>query len=131
MWEPSQTARVLKGINVMLTRAREGSVLITSVEKPVIRAKSVIHLSYCYRWLTAEPDPEIIVIDLQKTHTVGPFIGLLERAVEPIERALADSKSASITAAVGESVSDSRIGRVLAALLEPPEPPVDSDEKIK
>jgi hypothetical protein len=36
--------------------------------------------SFLYRWLTKEPDPEVIVIDLRETTTVGPFIALLDRA---------------------------------------------------
>lgn len=30
--------------------------------------------SYLYRWLTAEPDPQVVVIDLRETRTVGPFV---------------------------------------------------------
>jgi hypothetical protein len=36
--------------------------------------------SYLYRWLTAEPDPDVIVIDLRETYTVGPVIAGLDRA---------------------------------------------------
>jgi hypothetical protein len=34
--------------------------------------------SYLFRWLTAEPEPEVIVIDLRDTYTVGPFIAVLD-----------------------------------------------------
>ncbi len=34
--------------------------------------------SSLYRWLTREPDPEVIVIDLRETYTVGPIIGALD-----------------------------------------------------
>lgn len=40
-----------------------------------IQASSLVH------WLTAEPDPDVIVIDLRETVTVGPFIALLDRLV--------------------------------------------------
>ena len=36
--------------------------------------------SSLYRWLTKEPEPEVVVIDLRETYTVGPFIALLDRA---------------------------------------------------
>jgi len=36
--------------------------------------------SYLYRWLTAEPDPDVIVIDLRETYTVGPVLAGLDRA---------------------------------------------------
>ncbi|WP_435196407.1 hypothetical protein [Natronomonas sp. EA1] len=35
--------------------------------------------SWLYGWLTAEPDPEVIVIDLRETYTVGPVIALIDR----------------------------------------------------
>lgn len=47
--------------------------------------------SYFYRWLTAEPDPDVIVIDLRETWTVGPFIAILDRLVGFFERAAGGS----------------------------------------
>lgn len=38
--------------------------------------------SFLYRWLTKEPDPEVIVIDLRETYTVGPIIWVLNRVIE-------------------------------------------------
>ncbi|GCF14787.1 hypothetical protein Harman_27220 [Haloarcula mannanilytica] len=32
---------------------------------------SVIKGSFCYRWLTKEPEPEVIVIDLRESYTAG------------------------------------------------------------
>ena len=37
--------------------------------------------SFGYRWLTADPDPNVIVIDLRETKTVGPPLRLLERVL--------------------------------------------------
>ncbi|WP_136718018.1 hypothetical protein [Halorientalis salina] len=34
--------------------------------------------SWLYRWLTKEPDPDVIVIDLRETWTVGPVIAGLD-----------------------------------------------------
>jgi len=81
---------------------------------------SVVRASYCFRWLTAEPDPEGTVVDLRKTRTAGPLIGLLEMVVAPVERVWADSPLPSVTATVGAAVSHSRTGRILSALSEPP-----------
>jgi hypothetical protein len=36
------------------------------------------------RWLTAEPDPDVIVVDLRETVTVGPVILVLDRIVESV-----------------------------------------------
>ncbi|MHB9288006.1 hypothetical protein ACKVMT_13305 [Halobacteriales archaeon Cl-PHB] len=35
--------------------------------------------AWLYRWLTSEPDPEVVVIDLRETHTIGPILRLLDR----------------------------------------------------
>lgn len=37
--------------------------------------------SYLYRWLTKEPEPDVIVIDLRDTLSVGPIIALLDQLV--------------------------------------------------
>ncbi|ACV47596.1 MULTISPECIES: hypothetical protein [Halomicrobium] len=139
--------------------------------------------SSLYRWLTKEPDPEVMVIDLAETYTVGPFIRLLDRLIPYVERAWNGSvlkrttartaelvrdvpiKVASVlfiavllaqtiqllpsiqnepTTTLGihavawllalgglrvdwtlEELSQSRVGRLTRALLEPPEPPDD------
>ncbi len=46
------------------------------------RLTAYVRGSFLYRWLTAEPEPEVIVIDLRETWTVGPFIALLDRLIE-------------------------------------------------
>ncbi|MFP4218568.1 MAG: hypothetical protein ACLFR6_07010 [Salinarchaeum sp.] len=42
------------------------------------RLERVVRASFLYRWLTKEPDPEVIVIDLRETRTVGPVIALVD-----------------------------------------------------
>ena len=51
--------------------------------------------SFLYRWLTAEPDPDVIVIDLRETWTVGPFIRLLDAVLDRVLPALDDSRLAT------------------------------------
>jgi hypothetical protein len=65
----------------------------TEHEQPnfIQKLSAVVRESYLYRWLTAEPDPDIIVIDLRDTWTVGPVITLLDWAFERIERAATGS----------------------------------------
>ncbi|ELY45694.1 hypothetical protein [Natronorubrum sulfidifaciens] len=41
--------------------------------------KSAVTGSFCYRWLTAEPEPEVIEIDLRETWTAGPVITTIDR----------------------------------------------------
>lgn len=50
-----------------------------------------IRHSFVYRWLTREPDPEIIVVDLRETYTVGPIIAVLDRVAPRFERWWYDS----------------------------------------
>jgi hypothetical protein len=42
--------------------------------------------SWLYRWLTNEPDPDVVVIDLRESWTVGPILAVLEWVFEPLER---------------------------------------------
>lgn len=37
--------------------------------------------SFLYRWLTAEPEPDVIVIDLRETYTAGPIISGIDRTI--------------------------------------------------
>ena len=37
-----------------------------------------VRSSWLYQWLTAEPDPDVIVIDLRETVIVGPLLGVLD-----------------------------------------------------
>ncbi|MFC7026549.1 hypothetical protein ACFQH8_01515 [Halomicroarcula sp. GCM10025710] len=39
---------------------------------------SITRHSFLFRWLTAEPDPDVIVIDLRETVTVGPLLAVLD-----------------------------------------------------
>lgn len=40
--------------------------------------------SWLYRWLTAEPEPEVIVIDLRETWTAGPIIEWVDNTLRAI-----------------------------------------------
>ena len=48
--------------------------------------------SALYRWLTAEPDPEVIVIDLRETRTLGPVLRVLDRVIHMFVGAAAGSR---------------------------------------
>lgn len=50
--------------------------------------------SFLYGWLTKEPEPDVIVIDLRDTYSVGPIIGWLDRA---IARCIPITESATVT----------------------------------
>ena len=87
---------------------------------PVVRESSL------YRWLTKEPEPEVIVIDLRETWTVGPVVRLLDRVVDQVAphwRRSTVKAGLDRVAALFERGLQTRPGQLLVALLEPPEPP--------
>lgn len=59
-----------------------------------------IRASWLYRWLTKEPDPDVIVIDLRETWTVGPIIALLDRLAAPVGSAWQGSGADDALAAI-------------------------------
>jgi hypothetical protein len=90
--------------------------------------------SFLYRWLTKEPDPDVIVIDLRETYTVGPFITVLDRLAPTVARMWQGSVVARLTtrletAATGAWLAESRTVSLLRAALEPPELPDDEQRK--
>lgn len=44
----------------------------------VARLQAWLTGAWLYRWLTAEPDPDVIVIDLRETRIVGPILAVLD-----------------------------------------------------
>ncbi len=63
--------------------------------------KAIVTGSRLYRWFTAEPEPEVIVIDLRETRTVGPVLALLDRVVDPLVRATTASRTARTATRLG------------------------------
>jgi hypothetical protein len=91
----------------------------------------IIRNSLLYRWFTMEPEPEVIVIDLRKTHTVGPFIAILDKMVATVGPYVEDSQlktSLDILTAWISTLAETRVGRLILSLLEPPTTP-DQPEK--
>lgn len=91
-----------------------------------------VYESWLYQWLTKEPEPEVIVIDLRETYTVGPFIRLLDRVTEAVSPYWEHSRlkaTADTLETWGESAADTRVGQLLGKLLAPPDRPErDSEE---
>lgn len=50
-------------------------------------AGEIIRRSRLYRWLTTEPDPRVIEIDLQESYIAGPLSPLLKLVIKPLVRA--------------------------------------------
>ena len=65
------------------------------------RAERVVRASLLYRWLTNEPDPEVIVIDLRETWSVGPVIALVDWLVARLVPVAERSRVRQVVHAVG------------------------------
>jgi hypothetical protein len=90
-------------------------------------ADAVRH-SILHRWLTTEPEPDVIVIDLRETYVVGPVIVLVDRldsALHPIWRASKVKRVSNTLVALLGVAAESRTGRIIGTLFEPPRPPED------
>ena len=58
--------------------------------------RRLVTRSWLYRWLTAEPDPDVVVIDLRETLTAGPILAVLDRVVGFAAGALPSSGVGSV-----------------------------------
>jgi hypothetical protein len=62
-----------------LLKGLEASYHKSSIGQGIDTLGHFVRESYLFRWLTAEPEPDLIVIDLRETVTVGPLIAVLDR----------------------------------------------------
>lgn len=124
-----QISRVVGGSTVgkMIDSLGE-STLISGLEAVGDNAARIARQSFLFQWLTKEPEPEVIVIDLRETRTVGPVIGLLDWStarVRPYWEETTLKTGMEHLVALGERAADTRVGSMLVRLLTPPEPPED------
>lgn len=56
-----------------------------------IYARRTLYRSRLYQWLTAEPDPDVIVIDLRDTWTAGPILTSLQSVISDNLQAVSTS----------------------------------------
>ncbi len=78
----------------------------------VTRCKRCANSSAGYRWLTAEPEPDVIVVDLRETRTVGPVVRTIDRTV----RELAAGAPSSAVAGAGIALAAAARDRPLRAV---------------
>lgn len=69
---------LLKNIVASIIAGARTSVIGTIV----LEFETVVQSSFLYRWLTAEPEQDVIVIDLRNTISVGPLLIILDDVVE-------------------------------------------------
>lgn len=112
-----------------LRAAVADSTLVNGLRSLSARASGAVRSSYLYRWLTKEPEPDVIVIDLRETWSVGPVIAALDHVLAwlgPHWRGSTLKRGVDALGSVGSRAAETRVGRLLASLLAPPEPP-DAD----
>ena len=77
--------RLIRAVGGALRRWLDGSALYTTATRLLNWLEMTLGRwvtnAWGYRWLTAEPDPDVIVIDLRDAKTVAPLLRLLDRAV--------------------------------------------------
>ena len=103
----------------LVAQATDGSAVITQARQLGAIGVALVRESALYHWLTAEPEPEVIVIDLRETWTVGPFIALLDRIVAAVTEAVASSRlvGAGRRVAVQTRETPLRVGGGLALVV--------------
>ena len=112
------------------TRTSE-SVVISAVRSGDQWLTEMTTNSFLYRWFTQEPESDVIVIDLRETWTVGRVITLLEYMIEwiyPLWRRSQSARVASVVIETSERLANTRYGRLLIRVFEPPEPPREHTE---
>jgi len=79
-------------------------------------SEQVIRASWLYRWLTTEPEPDVVVIDLRETAVVGPILALLDRLLASFARNWQQARTGTLVARLSErfAVRPIQIGSLVA-----------------
>lgn len=130
-WVTQSLREPLAQIQQTLTAARENSAAVGLLQRVEHRGATIVRASRLYRWLTAEPDPTVVTIDLRETYTVGPVLRLTERLVTPVVTRWKQSRLNDTATAAGRRTrrlaETSWTVGLLAQLFVPPEPPEAGD----
>lgn len=117
--ERLQTSATTAGITMQLRAVSAGlkAAYDSSDTRFAIRNwRSIGQESFLYRWLTAEPEPDVIVIDLRETKSAGPILATLDRALGTL---IPHSKYATISSLGRQVATSTRAApiRVLSVLV--------------
>jgi hypothetical protein len=131
MSEESGSLSPIGAVGKKISAISDGSQVISAGRAIGARVSAFVRESYCYRWLTKEPDPEVIVIDLRETYAVGPFIALLDTLIPHVGDAWNQSRLGSVVGRVFEwlreevfdPLAETRGYKLAVSVLTPPEPP--------
>ncbi|WP_415380053.1 hypothetical protein [Halosimplex sp. TS25] len=73
--------------------------------------------SWLYNWLTAEPNPDVVVIDLRETYVVGPVIRILDYMFDVLSRGWGRARSGQLLEGLQQEFVDRPIQVVSGAAL--------------
>lgn len=127
-WSESRTGRLLAGVYERVGAAIRGSATARVSGHAASRLSRLTRGSACYRWVTTDAEPTVVVVDLRETRTVGPLVSSLETAVGRSMRAWETSRVHSVVQTVGSWLRNSRSGSLVTALLKPPEQSADGSD---
>ncbi len=124
IWDMLRSAASETGSSWVMTHLRRATALLTRAVRSSGLTAIGTHIarwtreSFLYRWLTAEPDPEVIVIDLRETYTVGPILAVLDRVIAVLSRGWDTASTGSLTRTTHGALHDHPIRSVsLVALV--------------
>ena len=127
--------RILQGsLLVSIVRRAPETRLGRTLQTASRTISTLVGGSFLYRWLTKEPDPEVIVLDLRETWTVAPVISMVNRLIEwvlPYWQTAALKQLLGRVGELGTQAADTRYGQVIVSVLEPPEPPDERSNTLK
>lgn len=106
--DASRAGRTMRTGGTALAAAFAGSLVAGTLATFVRWSRS----SWLYRWLTAEPEPAVVVIDLRETATVGPLLVAVEHTVRSLASA---ARSSALGRALGRIVEEVRAAPIRAA----------------
>lgn len=81
------------------------------------RLRTGVARSRLVQWLTREPDPDVIVIDLTETRTLGPILAALDRLAEALATPLASSSLGRTATRAAEATKRHAVPAASGALL--------------
>lgn len=103
--QASQVVRTLNSFEAKLGTAPDHSTVVGALETLGRWTRA----SWGYRWLTKEPEPEVIVIDLRETWTVGPVIAGIDYIAKWTGRRWRGSSAQNVWTNVAQSVESAPI----------------------
>jgi hypothetical protein len=73
--------------------------------------------SWCYRWLTTEPEADVVVIDIRETAVVGPILALVDRLLGPLVQHWRGARTGTVVTGLSERFVDRPVQLISIAAL--------------